>query len=106
MKEKVLLKDVLVWLGKAIEAAQADRGDEGGATTALSYRELRADIAVETGGVVGVFVRTRNSEFSGNVWRTHRAVTADGVVVKWEEELGVPTGADWLPWEFKDWMRG
>jgi hypothetical protein len=104
--KKVLLADVLRWLKEAMQAAEADPGDGDGTTTALSYRELRADIAIETGGVSAVFVRTRNSNFSGCGWRTHRALTKEGVVVKWEEELGVPTGADWLPQEFIDWMRG
>ncbi len=103
---KVSLKDVLAWLQAAMEAAQADPGDGKGTITALSYRELRADIAIETGGVTAIFVRTRNSEFSGSGWRYHHALTADGVVVKWEREMGVPTGEEWLPWEFVEWMRG
>ncbi len=106
MKEKVLLRDVLAWLQAAMEAAKADPGDGEGATTALSYRELRVDIMAETGGVTAIFVRTRNSGFTGNGWRTHRAFTADGAVVKWEEELGIPTGADWLPEDFVSWIRG
>jgi hypothetical protein len=105
MKKQVVLADVLGWLRVAMQAAKADPGD-GEGTTALSYRELRADITIESGGTTAIFVRTRNGEFSGYGWRTHRAFTADGVVVKWEEQLGVPTGADWLPWEFIDWMRG
>jgi len=106
MKKQVVLADVLGWLRRAMEAAKADPGDGEGTATALSYRELRADIAVKTGGVATIFVRTRNSEFSGSGYRYHRALTADGVVVNWEEETGVPTGADWLPWEFIEWMRG
>jgi len=106
MKKQVVLADVLGWLRKAMEAAKADPGDGEGTATALSYRELRADIVIETGGVMAIFVRTHNSEFSGNGWRYHRAFTADSVVVKWEEELGVPTGADWLPQEFVEWMKG
>ena len=82
MKKQAVLADVLRWLRRAMEAAKADPGDgEGTATTALSYRELGVDIAIETGGVMGVFVRTRNSEFKGDGWRTHRALTANGVVV-------------------------
>jgi hypothetical protein len=107
MKKQVVLADVLGWLREAMLAAKADPGDGEGATTALSYRELRADIAIETGGVTAIFVRTRNSGFLGGKWRTHRAITGDGVVVKWEEQdLGIPTGADWLPREFVEWMRG
>ena len=47
-------------------AAKADPGDGEGTATALSYRELGVDIAIETGGVTAIFVRTRNSEFSGS----------------------------------------
>jgi len=106
MKKQVVLADVLGWLREAMMVAKADPGDITDTVTALSYRELRADIAIETGGVAAVFVRTRNSEFGGNGWRYHRAFTADSVMVKWEEEIGVPTGADWLPREFVEWMRG
>ncbi len=106
MKEKVWLKDVLKWLRQAIKEAERDPGDTGDTITALSYRRLGADIAIETGGVSSLFVRTYNAEFRGGEWRTHRAVTKDGVIVLWEEEVGVPTGAEWLPREFIDWMRG
>ncbi len=106
MKEKVLLKDVLKWLKQAMKEAERDPGDTGDTITALSYRKLKVDTAIETGGVASLFVRTHNTEFRGGEWRTHRAVTKDGVIVLWEEELGVPTGAEWLPWEFIDWMRG
>jgi len=106
MRKQVLLADVLAWLREAMLAAEADPGDGDGTTTALSYRELKVDIAIETGGVRAVFVSTRNSEFRGGGWRYHRALTKDGVVVNWEEELGVPTGADWLPVEFVEWMKG
>jgi hypothetical protein len=107
MGEKVLVKDVVRWLLAAIEAAEEDPGDTGGTTTALSYRELKADFAVHSGGITHIFVRTRNDGFSGNEWRTHRNLTSDGVVVLWEEgDVGIPTGADWLPEEFRTWMRG
>jgi len=106
MKKQVVLADVLEWLREAMQAAKADPGDTGDTITALSYRELAVDITIETGGVAAIFVRTRNSGFSGGEWRYHRTLTADNVVVKWEEELGVPTGAEWLPWDFIDWMRG
>jgi hypothetical protein len=106
-KKRVLLKDVLSWLREAMRAAKADPGDGDGATTALSYRKLAVDITIETGGVTVVFVRTRNDGFIGGRWHYHRALTADGVIVKWEEQdLGIPTGADWLPREFVEWMRG
>ncbi len=106
MKRKVLMEDVLRWVRQAIRAAERDPGDSDGTTTALSYRELGVDIKVQTGGVSVIFVGTRNSGFSGNGWRTHRAITDDGAIILWEEELGVPTGADWLPEEFFAFMRG
>jgi hypothetical protein len=106
MRRKVMLEDVVRWLMEAFEKAKEDPGDAGGTTTALSYRELRADFAVHSGGITHIFVRTRNDGFSGNEWRTHRNLTSDGVVVLWEEgDVGIPTGADWLPEEFKAWMR-
>jgi hypothetical protein len=106
MKKQVVLADVLGWLREAMLAAKADPGDGEGTTTALSYRELKADIVIETGGVVAILVSTRNSEFRGGGWRYYRAITCDNVEVNWEQELGVPTGADWLPWDFIEWMRG
>jgi hypothetical protein len=107
MKKKVLLADVMRWLRKAMEAAKEDPGDAGGPTSGLSYRELRVDIGVGTGGVNFIFVRTRNTGFSGSGWSTHRNVTSDGVVVLWEEgDIGIVTGTDWLPYDFVEWMRG
>jgi hypothetical protein len=103
---KVTVKDVLGWIHEAMEAAQADPGDTGGTTTALSYRELRVDFGVETGGITFIFVRTRNDGFTASGRHTYRAVTHDGAVVLWERELGVPTGEDWLPEAFKAWMQG
>jgi len=81
MQKAATLAKVLEWLREAMLAAKADPGDGEGTATALSYRELGVYIAIETGGVMGVFVRTRNSEFKGDGWRTHRALTANGVVV-------------------------
>ena len=103
--EKTLAR-VLHWLQEAMLAARADPGDGEGTATALSYRELRVDIVIETGGVTAILVSSRNSEFRGDGYRYHRAFTADGVVVKWEQEMGVPTGEDWLPREFVEWMKG
>ncbi len=107
MKEKeVLLQDVLRWLQAAMEAAKADPGDAEDAFTALSYRELRVRINVGTGNV-DVHVLTRNWGFAGNGEKVYHAITDDGVIVKWEErDRGIPTGADWLPEDFVNWMRG
>jgi hypothetical protein len=102
--EKVTLAKVLEWLRAAMEAAQADPGDTGGNFTALSYRELRVEFVTETGGL-SVYMTTRNREFSGYEERIYHAITEDGVEVTWRAELGVPTGASWLPWEFFDWIR-
>jgi len=103
-KKQVLLKDVLAWLKAAFEEAKADPGDAGGNFTALSYRELRVEFVTEAGGL-SVYVTTRNREFSGYEERIYHAITEDGVEVTWKAELGVPTGASWLPWEFFDWIR-
>jgi hypothetical protein len=104
-KKQVLLRDVIAWLRTAMEAAQQDLGDAGGDYTALSYRELRTTFAVETGNVY-VYVITRNREFAGYGEKTFYAVTHDGVEVEWRaEDEGIPTGADWLPQEFVEWMR-
>jgi hypothetical protein len=103
---KVLLKDVLAWLREAMEAAQADLGDAGGDYTALSYRDLTTTLTATTGDVV-VYVNTRNREFTGYGEKVHRAVTYDGAEIIWrEEDIGIVTGADWLPQDFVDWMRG
>jgi len=104
MKKQVVLADVLGWLREAMQTAKADPGDGGSTITALSYRQLAVDITVETGGVTTILLSTRNSEFRGGGWRYHRALTADGVVVNWEREMGVPTGEDWLPQEFVEWV--
>jgi len=104
MGKAVTLAKVLEWLRAAMEAAQSDPGDAGGNFTALSYRELRVEFVTETGGV-HVLITTRNREFPGYEERIYRATTEDGVEVTWRAELGVPTGASWLPWEFFDWMR-
>jgi hypothetical protein len=105
MRKKVMLADVMNWLLAAFEAATEDPGDAGDTTTALRYRELRVDFAVHSGGASSVFVRTRNDGFSGSGWHTYRNITGDGAVVLWEREMGVPTGEDWLPQGFIDWMR-
>jgi hypothetical protein len=105
MRENVWLKDVLGWLQAAMEAAQRDLGDAEGTISALSYRELRVHMYVDRDST-RVHIITRNSGFGNGEVRVHRTTTYDGVEVKWEEELGVPTGADWLPWDFIDWLRG
>lgn len=52
------------------------------------------------------YVITRNREFAGYGGKTFYAVTHDGVEVEWRaEDEGIPTGADWLPQEFVEWMR-
>jgi len=103
--KKVTLAEVLAWIGQALEAARRDPGDGEGGTTAISYRELRVTFVAEPGESY-VYVRTRNWEFSGSGEKTYRAVTDDGVEVRWyAEDIGIPTGADWLPGEFIAWMR-
>jgi len=105
MRKRVLLANVLKWLKQAIEAAQQDLGDTEGTISALSYRELRVYVHVDREGT-HVHIITRNSGFAGNGERTHHATTHDGVEVEWEaQDLGIPTGADWLPVEFVEWMR-
>ena len=102
----VTLADVLGWLRAAMDAARNDPGDRDGFTSALSYRKLDVTIAVNPTWP-HVIVVTSNCAFSGDFRRVHTRTTSDGVeVVWWEEDRGVPTGADWLPVEFISWMRG
>ena len=104
--QAVTLAKVLEWLRAAMEAATRDLGDAEGTITALSYRELQVAINTETGGL-SIYVRTHNREFTGYAKRTHYAITSDGAEVEWrEEDIGIATGADWLPREFVEWMKG
>jgi hypothetical protein len=102
----VTLNQVLKWLATALDAARNDSGDGDGATTALSYRRLLVRGTVPVDGA-RVLVITDNFGFSGDGWLRHTRITSDGAEVVWEErDIGIPTGADWLPLEFVDWMKG
>jgi hypothetical protein len=103
---EMTLQDVLKWAVVALDAARNDPGDGDGSTTALSYRKLDVTMAVNPTWP-HVIVITGNRAFSGDSRRVHIRTTSDRVeVVWWEEDRGVPTGADWLPVEFISWMRG
>jgi hypothetical protein len=103
--KEVLLADVLKWLKEAIEAAYAPSDSEG-AITPLRYRELAVEFVVRAGDAT-VRITTHNAGYIGQEDRVHRAITHDGAKVTWEErDVGIPTGADWLPREFVEWMKG
>jgi hypothetical protein len=103
MKTGVTLADVLRWLRDVLDAAREDRGDEG---DALNYRRLEFTLAASPGRV-RVEVVTWNREFSGGGRREYARTTDDGVEVRWNsDDQGIPTGADWLPREFIEWMKG
>jgi hypothetical protein len=105
-KQVVLLQDVLNWIWAALEAAREDHGDEGGTTTALSYRRLEVTLAAMPGHP-RVEVVTWNTEFTGDRRREWGRTTDDGIEVRWNDaDRGIPTGADWLPWEFISWITG
>jgi hypothetical protein len=102
---QVTMQDVMDWLLAALDAARNDPGDEGDTVTARSYRKLDVTMAVNPTWP-HVIVITGNRAFSGDFRRVHTRTTSDGVeIVWWEEDRGVPTGADWLPEEFISWMR-
>jgi hypothetical protein len=102
----VTLQDVLRWLGAALEAAQNDPGDGDGTTTATSNRRLQVRMRATPGHLV-VEVTTDNYGFSGSGLRWHVRTTVDGAEVAWDEgDIGIPTGADWLPPGFVEWMKG
>jgi hypothetical protein len=105
MKTQVTMRDVLMWIVAALDAARG-RGDEDGTVTALSYRKLDVTMGVNPTWP-HVIVITGNRAFSGDSRRVHTRTTSDGVeVVWWEEDRGIPTGADWLPEGFISWMKG
>jgi len=102
----VTLADVLRWVAAAMNAAREDRGDEGGATTALSYRRLEVTLAAGPGHV-RVEVITWNREFTGGGRREYGRTTDDGIEIRWNsDDQGIVTGADWLPEEFISWIKG
>jgi hypothetical protein len=102
----VTLATVMEWLRAAMDAARNDPGDEGGTITALSYRRLEVTFAASPGNL-RVEVVTWNREFAGGGRREYSRTTVDGVEVRWNaDDLGIPTGADWLPQEFIEWMKG
>jgi hypothetical protein len=103
----VTLADVLGWLQAALDAAQNDQGDGDGTITALSYRRLQMSIIMIAPSYVVIKVITNNCGFSGHGTVLRERVTMDGAVVTWDErDIGIPTGADWLPEEFISWMKG
>jgi len=105
MEKQVRLVDVMGWVQDAVDAAQRDVGDAGCHITALSYRSLLVEFRAETGGA-SVFITTRNWGFSGCGEFVHRNTTSDGVEVVWQrEDIGIPTGEDWLPRDFISWME-
>jgi hypothetical protein len=102
---QVTLQDVLTWLRAAMGAAREDRGNGDGTATALSYRRLEFTLAASP-GQVRVEVVTWNRGFSGGGRREYARTTDDGVEVRWNsDDQGIPTGADWLPVEFVEWMK-
>jgi hypothetical protein len=102
----VTLADVLKWIAAALEAARNDPGDGNDTITTLSYRRLDVTMAVNPTWP-HIIVITGNRAFSGDSRRVHTRSTTDGVaVVWWEEDRGIPTGADWLSVEFISWMKG
>ncbi len=102
----VMMWDVLRWLAAAMDAARNDPGDEGDTVTALSYRRLEVRLVASV-GATWVEVYTRNTHFIGNERRVFTRTTSDGVEVRWNaSDLGIPTGADWLPVGFVSWMKG
>jgi len=101
----VTLQDVLKWVVAALDAARNDPGDEGGTITALSYRRLEVTFAASPGNL-RMEVVTWNSEFAGGGRREYGRTTVDGVEIRWNaDDLGIPTGTDWLPVEFVSWMK-
>jgi hypothetical protein len=101
----VTLADVLGWLRAAMDTARNDQGDEGDTITALSYRRLEVAL-VASPGYLRIEVVTWNREFAGGGRREYSRTTVDGVEVRWNaDDLGIPTGADWLPVEFISWMK-
>ena len=93
-----------VWrlLEVASQNKDADPGDGGGTTTALSYRILRY------GEVEGsISIHTYNSGFSGHGCQLWHRTTSDRCPVVWrEDDLGIVTGAEWLPEELVLWLQG
>jgi len=100
------MRDVMDWLRAAVDAAREDPGDGDGTVTALSYRRLEFTLAASP-GQVRVEVVTWNRGFTGGGRRECGRTTADGVEVRWNaDDIDIPTGADWLPREFIEWMKG
>jgi len=102
----VTLADVLEWLRAAMDAARNDPGDGEGTLTPSSYRRLEVTLAAGPGHV-HVEVITWNWEFTGGGRKEYSRTTDDGIKIRWNsDDQGIVTGADWLPVEFVEWMKG
>jgi hypothetical protein len=89
----VTVRQVLEWIKRALEAAEVD--EEGG--RGIWIEPTPHSILIATYSDLG----------STEENRSHHRITKDGVAVAWEElDIGLPTGADWLPEDFKRWLRG
>ena len=103
---RVTLQDVLKWIAAAMDAARNDPGDEGETITALSYRRLEVALVASPGNL-RVEAVTWNKEFVGGGRKEYGRTTVDGVEVRWNaDDLGIPTGVDWLPVGFVSWIKG
>ena len=100
------MQDVLKWIAAAMDAACNDPGNEGDTVTTFSGRCLWVSMLTSPGSLM-MEVTTLNFSFSGRAHYIYDRTTVDGAVVIWNErDVGVPTGADWLPQEFIKWMKG
>jgi hypothetical protein len=90
---RVTVGQVLEWIRQALEVAERD--EEGG-----------RGIWIEPTPHL-IFIVTYSDLDSTETQRSYHRITRDGVGVVWEElDIGLPTGADWLPEDFKKWLRG
>jgi len=97
---EVTMRDVLVWLLAALEAARADTGSEEG-------RQLSIIIHAGPGAMNIEFVTWNPWRKSPRGRREYGRETSDGVLVVWSAEPPeVPTGKKWLPEGFVSWMKG
>jgi hypothetical protein len=99
MEKEVELKDVIWWILDALWAARIDAGGDRG-------RRLTVALDMAPGTVTVEVVTWNRRERPPEERREYARRTTDGVLVVWNTEPpGVSSGSEWLPEDFKSWIR-